>query len=441
MASLPGSIFEAARRALASGDFAAAVQRAQEADALVSATVYTSDYGASSNPTYSIIVVLYQRHEDLGEALRRLARYSDQPEFELILVNNGDLVAGEVSRHLKRFRWIDVGFNYGCSGGRNLGARAARGDFLIFVDDDGFMEEHAIEYLIDTIIEHEAVAVRGRVIPKRQGGPTASHYDLGDEVVHSVPNAEGISIWRRKEFLAQGGFDPLLAGGEGVALWSKMHQYFGPKAFLYTPHAILFHDYDPEHLSWKKARNPSIEAYFRFAYPSAERQRWEVALELAQRAIECTPGDAGLHHHLGNLLQRWGRLGEAEAAFRQAIELKPQLGGAHRQLSVILAEQDRQEEAMEAARRSIECPTNAGASAQSRQSAAKVGITSRGRGSISASARAQSRLGGAHRQLSLIFAQQDKREEAMEAARRAIDARQCRSFSTISAICCKGGDR
>ena len=167
---------------MASGDFETAVKHANDAEALACAEIQVTDYGAASEPTYSIIVVLYQKHADLEEALGRLGAYAVRKEFELIFVNNGDFVADEVAGKCHRFRWIDVGFNYGCSGGRNLGARAARGDLLIFVDDDGIVEEHAIESLIDTITEHDAVAVRGRIRPKLQTSYKVSHYDLGTKL-------------------------------------------------------------------------------------------------------------------------------------------------------------------------------------------------------------------------------------------------------------------
>ena len=240
MTSLAASLFERAKQALASGDFQAAVKHAQEVEALVCSDVQIRDYGASTDPTYSIIVLLYQRHSDLAQALSRLSRYSDRPEFELIFVNNGDFVEQEIlSQHFRQFRWINVGFNYGCSGGRNLGARVARGKFLIFVDDDGLIEDLAIENLIETIVQHDALAVRGRVCPKSHLRAEVSHYDLGDEIVYSVPNTEGISIWRRQEFLDDGGFDTLLAGGEGLALWSRMYKSHGPEG-ISCIHLTLF---------------------------------------------------------------------------------------------------------------------------------------------------------------------------------------------------------
>jgi tetratricopeptide (TPR) repeat protein len=425
MASSAESLFERAKRALASGDFQAAVKHAQEAESAIYAHVHISDHGAPPNPPYSIIVVLYQRHADLGQALSRLSRYSDQQEFELIFVNNGDFVAQEIlSQNCKQFRWIDVGFNYGCSGGRNLGARAARGGFLIFVDDDGFIEEYAIEHLIDAITKHDALAVRGRVYPKDQLGVIVPHYDLGDDVIYSVPNTEGISVWRRQEFIDDGGFDTLLAGGEGLALWSKMCHSHGPNGFLYTPHAILRHDFakNTEHFKRKTAKGSPNEAYFLFAYPDVQRQRWEATLKLTLDAVERDPENAGLHYHLGNLLQRLGRLDEAEAAHRRAIELKPDLAGAHRQLSSIFAQHDRQDEALAAARRAVECdPENAELHYYLGNLLQKWKRLAEAEAAHRRAIELKPNFGRALLKLSVIFAKQDRMDEALTAARRAVE--------------------
>ena len=336
---------------MAARDFQTAVKYAEETEVLLEAEVQIRDYGASAKPSHSIIVNLYQRHVDLGQALHRLQRYSVRPDFELIFVNNSDFFPQDVRKYCEQFRWIDVGFNYGCSGGRNLGARAARGAFVIFVDDDGFIEEHAIEHLIKTITEHNAVAVRGRVRPKNRLGAVNANYDLGAAVVYSVPNAEGISIWRRREFLEQGGFDTLLAGGEGLALWLRICKSGGGQTFLYTPHATLLHDYakDAEHFVSKRASHSVNSAYFLFAYADAHQQKWKAALEFTERAVHRDPNNAKLQHYLGNLLQRQGKLDEAAAAHRRAIELEPELAGAHWQLSIVLSKEGRTDEALAAA--------------------------------------------------------------------------------------------
>ena len=264
--SCTAALFEQAQKAFDSADYGTAIKYAQQVESTIGSEVSIADHGSVPEPRYSIVVVTFEGSAGCRETLERLSGYAQKTEFEILLVNNAGKMGPElVTGVLDRFRWIEVPFNYGCAGGRNIGARAARGHYLIFLDDDGLIGEGAVERLIETISKFDAASVRGRVLPMATNGIAAPHYDLGNEITYSAPNAEGISVWRRKEFLLHGGFDPLLSGWEGVALWSKMYRFYGADGFLYTPHAILFHDYakDAEHFKIKQAKHSRNRSYLR----------------------------------------------------------------------------------------------------------------------------------------------------------------------------------
>ena len=265
-------LFKQAQQAFEEGDFATAVRYAQETEALVSAEPRIINRSSTQIPIYSIIIVTYQNRLEVKQSLRRLDSFIGKEQFEVLLIDNSseNLYASDLN-FSRRINVVDVGFNYGCSGGRNLGARIARGKFIVFLDDDGIVEKGAVDQLIEAITTYGAVAVRGRVRPKSPTGLAGGHYDYGDEIVYSVPNTEGISIWRRKEFLENGGFDTLLSGHEGLALWYKMLKFHAPEAFLYTPHAVLLHDYatSADHLTIKKEMRQANLSYLRALYPGA----------------------------------------------------------------------------------------------------------------------------------------------------------------------------
>ncbi len=421
---IAASRFEAAKCALAAGDFASAIRHAREAEDLISSKIQSTDYGNAVRPVFSVVVVLYTKHDALAEFLGVVAQYSNRPEFEFIFVNNGAFSPRDVSRFLKRFRWVDVGFNFGCSGGRNLGARLARGKFLIFLDDDGVIKGNALESLASTIIKYDALAVRGRIYPRTRSFGVR-HYDLGDDIIYAVPTTEGISIWRRQEFLKVGGFDPLLAGGEGKALWLKLINFFGYRSFLYTPEAVLLHDYakSDEHFHRKKAKSTPNNDYFNFVCPGFGKKKAHAAFEGTRRALEYDPENAGLHFSLGKLLQELERLDEAELAYRQAIALKPRHAEAHRQLSLVLARQNRHDEALAAARQAIESdPENAGLLFSLGKLLQKLERLDEAELAYRQAIALKPRHAEAHCQLSLILVRQNRHDEALAAARQAIES-------------------
>ncbi len=267
--SAPAIAFEKAKAAFDAGDFATARAYASDAEHQILAHVNLRKPAAKVSPLCSIVVVTQGQSADLDNLLMQIGAYLE-PDFELILVVNGN-DGLHAARSRENMTVVDVGFNYGCSGGRNIGARLSRGQFVMFLDDDGVLEQGALESLIARIRRYDAIAVRGRVIPRSDHASALRHYDYGDEVMYSVPNTEGISIWRREQFLHFGGFDTLLAGHEGVALCSTMYRFYGPDAFLYDPAAILHHDYakNESQLEAKKRRLAFNATYLDYAYPNA----------------------------------------------------------------------------------------------------------------------------------------------------------------------------
>ena len=199
------------------------------------------------NVRYSIIVAVHQGFDGLTSLLEDLEPYLFRRDFELIVINNTSQPAPKTIQSLiNEHSIIDIGFNYGCSGGRNIGAELAQGRYIVFLDDDGRLAHGAVDALIDCIEKNNSVACRGKVIPKNATGISGGHYNKGSKVNISPPDAEGISIWNRKLFLEHGGFDPLLAGHEGLALCAKIHRDKPLRSFLYTPHATLRHNFSDD---------------------------------------------------------------------------------------------------------------------------------------------------------------------------------------------------
>lgn len=285
--------FEAAKAAFEAGDFVNATAFASIAKDGVFEDIAVLRPAAEGAPLCSIIVVTRGPSADLDNLLQEIASYSHK-DFEIVLVINGT-DAIQIPASCPGTTVVQVGFNYGCSGGRNIGAQIARGEFVIFLDDDGVLKKGSIESLIELAHRYGAIAVRGRVIPRTCEGLGRLHYDYGDKVLYSAPNTEGISLWRRKEFLAFGGFDTLLAGHEGIALLSKMFRFYGPESFLYDPFAVLYHDYAAnEALLEEKIQKHKFNAtYLAYAYPTAGDLK--AALHVRRDEIGARLLFAGLH--------------------------------------------------------------------------------------------------------------------------------------------------
>ena len=234
-------------------------------------------YGSpNSRPLVSLQITAYCEGAGLLNCLDSVQVQGDQ-NFEIVLVDNGlDSVTKE---KLKSYDlvYIEADRNLGCSHGRNLGAVFSRGELIVFIDADGYVEKNYIKNAIKAMEDKSVIAVRGKVLPTEETAskpvpvPVPVHYDLGDEVVPSVINTEGNSIWRLKDYLGVGGFENSLYGSEGPVLCYRMHVLYGyqKEAFRYDPSIVLYHNYssDSAHLAQKSYRKKVINVAIANRYP------------------------------------------------------------------------------------------------------------------------------------------------------------------------------
>ena len=97
-------------------------------------------------PEFSIIIPTYNRSRLVLRAIRSaLADQSD--DYEVIVVDDcstDDTVSVLSRHHDARLRVITCADNGGCCVARNIGARTARGDWLIFLDSDDELTADAL---------------------------------------------------------------------------------------------------------------------------------------------------------------------------------------------------------------------------------------------------------------------------------------------------------
>ena len=149
------------------------------------------------------------------------------PVDEVIVVENGpnDELAGR-----EGIRVLRPGQNLGIEG-RNLGAREARNDLLLMLDDDSYPLPGAIETLAKAFADDPRLAVAAGLVrdvdlargtEKERGSDTFDYWlGRGESVPESgLPSfffPEGASMVRREAFLEAGGFfAPLFHGGAGL---------------------------------------------------------------------------------------------------------------------------------------------------------------------------------------------------------------------------------
>lgn len=115
----------------------------------------------------SVIVPVYKVEKELTRCVESLL-HQDYSDFEIILVDDGSpdrsgqIADSFAEAHPNRVRVIHQE-NKGLSGARNTGIRAAKGQYLSFIDSDDFVEPNMLSVLMEQMKKTDAdIAVCGR---------------------------------------------------------------------------------------------------------------------------------------------------------------------------------------------------------------------------------------------------------------------------------------
>jgi glycosyltransferase involved in cell wall biosynthesis/SAM-dependent methyltransferase len=198
-------------------------------------------------PLVSIVIPYYNGGAFLRETLDSLAAQTTQ-DFETILVNDGSddpesLRALDEARAPGWVRVMDLPHG-GPSAARNAGARAARSEYLMFLDCDDLLDPGAVEKLCWTLSANPRLAFVYSGV-RHFGEIDAVCYDEFDPFRLRKENYLAVTCaLRRDVFFELGGFDESLRGAcEDYDLWLRLAdaghrgQLFREPLFQYRRHS------------------------------------------------------------------------------------------------------------------------------------------------------------------------------------------------------------
>jgi GT2 family glycosyltransferase/tetratricopeptide (TPR) repeat protein len=126
---------------------------------------------AAADPLVSVIVLTHNHWDYTRECLASVRRWSDYPNLEIIVVDNGSTDETperlrELAERDARVRVILNTDNRGFPAGNNVGLRAARGEFLILLNNDTVVTRGWVRDLIRPMQQDERVGLAGPLTNK-----------------------------------------------------------------------------------------------------------------------------------------------------------------------------------------------------------------------------------------------------------------------------------
>ena len=217
----------------------------------------------------SVIICTYNREKYIRPLLESIAANDlDKQQYEIVLVDNN--CTDHTRQVCEQFAMehTDVTFRYvveqeqGLSVAKNKGIREAKGDLIVYIDDDALVDTHYLKDYADWFEQHpETMAAGGPVQPRYEEGEEpawmtpytrsllTAWMDYGDKV-REYPKGRypggGNAAYRKEVFEKVGVFNTALGrkggnlmGSEEKDIFAKMHQ-LGMQV-LYLPNPVLHH--------------------------------------------------------------------------------------------------------------------------------------------------------------------------------------------------------
>ncbi len=208
-------------------------------------------------PMVSILMPAHNESDILYNVVKEMTELN-YPNYELIMINDGSSDdTGEVLKNIVRMyenvRVIDLKKNCGKANALYLGTIAAKGEILVGVDADSYLDKNALRYLVSHFINkrngervgavtgNPRVRNRGTLLGKLQLCEYASIISLikrTQRILGKVMTVSGVCVAYRKKALLECGFWDRDMMTEDIAVTWKLEKNFWD--VRYEPRALCW---------------------------------------------------------------------------------------------------------------------------------------------------------------------------------------------------------
>jgi glucosyl-dolichyl phosphate glucuronosyltransferase len=206
----------------------------------------------------SVVVVSFNRPEDVNETVASLLSQSEKP-FEVIVIDDASTPPLKLRFQNENLRLIRLDQEVGVSKSRNYGIMSAKGDCMVFIDDDAIADKHWLEE-VQNAISHDVKICGGSIKPLYKAVPPDwwNVQDFGGYV--GVGNAEKGHIYgcnmiiKAEIFQRIGLFDTHLGRKSGKLFIYEEDDFLNRARrrgfkFSIIPTAIVYHKVSPRRMT------------------------------------------------------------------------------------------------------------------------------------------------------------------------------------------------
>lgn len=200
------------------------------------------------NPVISVIIPTYNRAQWLQQSISS-ALEQTYGNIEIIVIDDGSTDnTKELLANLKShgIRYIGHSTNRGAAASRNTGIRAARGEFIAFLDDDDEWLPSKLKKQLDKFSTSSAtvgVVYTGSSLVSVRSGKTIHSFSCPHSQDHrevdflrTVTFSTSVPLIRKSCFRKAGLFDEALPGSQDMDMWIRLAVHY---EFAFIPEVLV----------------------------------------------------------------------------------------------------------------------------------------------------------------------------------------------------------
>lgn len=236
--------------------------------------IKNQEFNELDDYSFSVVICTYSfdRLDDLDNAIQSIQIQSPPPKEIIVVVDHNDDLLHHLGETYPKLVVTANQNSKGLSGGRNTGVSVAKGDMIIFLDDDAIAAPNWIEKHLSRYGDENVVAVGSKIEPLWQQGrpnwfPEEFDWVVGGsyrglpETIQSVNKVMGCTSVRKEVFEEIGGFSSnlgrigdVLLSGEESEFWFRIKTQWEKAVILYDPEARVQHQVPPARAKWSYFR-------------------------------------------------------------------------------------------------------------------------------------------------------------------------------------------
>jgi glycosyltransferase involved in cell wall biosynthesis len=230
---------------------------------------------ANADLAASVVVCVYteDRWSQIGRALSSIAEQTVRPGQVVVVVDHNSALCQRLVAQYPDLEVIANKFERGLSGARNTGIDHAKGDVVVFLDDDAYADPCWLQSLLACYDDESVLGTGGLVLPDWSSAappgwlPEEFLWVVGcsykglPEIKAEVRNPVGANMsFRRTAFDRAGYFDSSVGrnakvtrpvGCEETEFSIRLRQMSPGGRIVYEPRAVVYHHVDDSRRTWR----------------------------------------------------------------------------------------------------------------------------------------------------------------------------------------------